>query len=156
MNNMNISLIMQKHFVKGGKTKKSQPTKSKSKAKKVLPELNGFMSSTSEEDNIPLSRRSEVISGDAPVTKTKKDTTPKSNKSTVKRSKNFQKTTLTLFDSSSNDSFNLDASVVEPATDISLHPETISSEKAIVAKGKSSKKGAKKTSVTDAGKIYFT
>lgn len=61
---------------------------------------------------------------------------------TKKSSKTRAKAPPPLFDESSNDSLTLDASAVEPSSDISLHPESSS--------GKKGKK-AKKTASGDGG-----
>ncbi|XP_023245771.1 uncharacterized protein LOC106640107 isoform X2 [Copidosoma floridanum] len=99
--------------------------------------------SDSEDDDTPLSFRSENINADG---KSKKDTSPKTAKKT--RAKAVKVQPPPLFDSSSNDSFNLDASAVEPSTDISLHPETNPTEK--TAKGRKTTKSKKKATTDTA------
>ena len=124
--------------------KKPQPPKPKAKSKKaqaaaaaaaaaaaVAPEETSLpATSESEEDDLPLSRRSESTK---PSVKGKMRSVPPP----------------PLFDSSSNDSFNLDPSAVEAATDISLHPDTSAGEKPLT-RGKGLKRGPKRS--TDAGK----
>lgn len=145
---------MQFFFLKAGKMKKPAAPKSKAapKVKKATLESSLLASSDTDED-LPLARRSEGLGSDASMSsstastsKSKKDTSPKAT-GRKSRAKNVLKVPPPLFDSSSNDSFNLDPSAVEPSTDISLHPETS-------GKGKNLKKGAKKAASADAGEIF--
>ncbi|XP_016839024.1 uncharacterized protein LOC100121415 isoform X2 [Nasonia vitripennis] len=134
---------------KGAARKLKKPAVPKSKAaskvKKATSESSLLASSDSDED-MPLARRSEGFGTDTSSTtstsKSKKDTSPKAT-NRKSRAKSVPKVPPPLFDSSSNDSFNLDPSAVEPTTDISLHPETS-------GKGKNPKKSAKKTASADA------
>ncbi|KAJ8678941.1 hypothetical protein QAD02_014728 [Eretmocerus hayati] len=112
------------------------------KSKKMITESSG--SSESDDDDASLASRSEALLDSDNSSASAKQT--KSGKQKP-RIKNVQSMPPPLFDGdSSNDSFNLDVSAVEPSSDISLHPET--GEK--MGKGKSLKKGGKKTAASAA------
>lgn len=88
-----------------GKAKRIPGPKSKTKAKKPAAEM-PTRNSGSEED-------------ESAAAKPKKGPNRK-----TKAKSNLKICPPPLFDDSSNDEFNLDASAVEPSSDISLHPES--------------------------------
>lgn len=115
-----------------GKAKRVPGPKSRTKAKKTAPETATEPSETENDDSLSASGKETTSNA-----KTKK---PANRKGKGKAATKI--CPPPLFDDSSNDEFNLDASAVEPSSDISLHPE-----------GNKAKKKAGEKTVAEEGKI---